>query len=223
MAVERSKEGGSWCILRTSGPRTLPLVRSLRDVGIAAWTPTGVTKRSAGRGRKPAERQYPIAPTFVFAPAGDVVQLAYAAVDPLSRHPPFSLFRQANRVPLIGEIELDGYRDAEADAAAELAKVRESEDRERRRIERAAQQRTASARRKALRSVTREFKPGTRVEVVDYPAMAGMRGEVIRGKGTSALVSFGGSLVMTIEAWQLLPDDIATSSLVSRDRAGAAS
>jgi hypothetical protein len=220
--VEQIKEAGRWCILRTSGPRTLALARSLREAGTAAWTPTGIARR-IDRHRRTIEREYPIAPTFVFAPAGDAVLLAYAAVDPLSVHPSFSMFRHADRIPLIGEAEIDGLRLAEELAMAELAAARDAEDREARRIARAVRQRTDKARRKALRSVRRDLKPGTRVEVVDYPAMAGMQGEVVSSRGKEAVVTFGGSLVMTIEAWQLLPDDVAMSSLVSPDRASAAS
>jgi hypothetical protein len=40
LAVEN--EGQEWCILRTSGPKTLPLARALAEAGLAIWTPVEI-------------------------------------------------------------------------------------------------------------------------------------------------------------------------------------
>lgn len=40
------------------------------------------------------------------------------------------------------------------------------------------------------------------------PAFAGMMGVIEQSNGRSAVVSFGGSLVMTIEAWRLSVYDV---------------
>jgi hypothetical protein len=36
--VTTRNEGLDWCILRTSGPKTLPLARALAEAGLAIWT-----------------------------------------------------------------------------------------------------------------------------------------------------------------------------------------
>jgi hypothetical protein len=44
---------GTWCILRTSGGRTVPLARSLAAVGFEVWTPVRTIRRPApGQGRR---------------------------------------------------------------------------------------------------------------------------------------------------------------------------
>lgn len=125
-----------WCILRTSGGRTLALADSLVAAGIEAWTPRKTFRREKpGRcrlidGSKPVvEIEAPILPTIVFVPAGAMAVLATIAIDPASPHPAFSLFRHGDRYPLIGAGELRGLRQAEAEAAALLEAIRTAETR----------------------------------------------------------------------------------------------
>ncbi|MDO7843440.1 hypothetical protein Q5H94_13980 [Sphingomonas sp. CA1-15] len=204
-----------WCILRTSGGKTLALARSLSAGGIEAWTPTRTVKRPKGPKRvKPGTRrpmveiEMPILPTFVFAREAHVETLAALATDERSRHPAFSVFTHAGRAPLIGERSITGLREAERVAAELIAVAREHETKEEQRRARAALLRTERERRKALRTERREFTIGQRVTVPDARALSGMTGIVQASDGTSALVAFGGSLTMTIEAWRLLPNDL---------------
>lgn len=104
---------GMWCILRTSGGRTLPLMRSLREAGFDVWTPvTIVAKRKP---RRPGRVELPAAmmPTFVFAPAEQLPQLHGLSRSPINPHPAFSLFKFDGRVPLLTEREMERLREAE--------------------------------------------------------------------------------------------------------------
>lgn len=205
-----------WCILRTSGGRTIALAKSLEDAGFVVWTPVSTTRRSVRRGvhRVMIERTAPIAPTFVFAAAEHLHDLAREARRPFSRHPSFSVFQRAGRAPLIGEASIAGMRDEEAGARASIFAERERVAGEERRRERAAAHRTEQQRRKALRAERRELPAGLQVIIDAMPAMAGLAGTVVECDGTSALVAFGGALVMKIEAWQLIPTDVGCSQPV---------
>jgi hypothetical protein len=215
-----------WCILRTSGGRTLALADSLMAAGIEAWTPRRTLRREKpGRcrlidGSKPVvEIEAPILPTIVFVPAGAMAALATIAADPASPHPPFSLFRHGDRYPLIGVAELRGLRQAEQEAADLIQAIRTAETRaeaERIRIagirrqaerERAAR-RAARERLQALRGERRDFDAGLRVVVAEAPALAGKVGRIVEAMGRTALVSFGGAHAWTIEAWRLSPFDV---------------
>ena len=220
------KSGDRWCILRTSGGRTLGLVTWLREVGITAWTPKKTFKRQKpGRcnyidGKKPTiEIDAPIMPTFVFATADAVAQLLELAADDDPLRPPFSVFTHTGRIPLVGGREIEGLRNAERDDAAALARLREAETREeadRLRIEalRTKRERTKALhvaeaeKRRLLRAERRDFDKGERVLVEEHAAFKGMSGEVLESYGKSAMVFFGGSLTMEIEAWQLARDPL---------------
>ena len=201
-----------WCILRTSGGRTLPLARSLQAAGIEAWTPSRTfLRRVPGKTNMKKEATVAILPTFVFARAVHVGDLAAIAVDPASNHPAFSVFRFAGRVPMLGARDVGGLQAAQAEADAAYRMELDAEDREAKRKARAEMLRTEKARRKALRAETRDFTAGARVAVPDFPAVAGMTGtieRVGRGEGKSYLVAFGGAFRLEIEAWQLIPADV---------------
>lgn len=210
MMSELADGGGRWCILRTSGPSTLKLAESLIAVGVDAWTPAVTAGRLVRRGATmvKAERTSPILPTFVFARSVDLPTLADIVADPWHRHPAFSLFRYQGRYPLVGEASIAGLRAAEQEAAEALQRERDAADREARRVERIANLRTEQARRKALRRVRREFLDGARVEVAEMTPLAGLTGVVQSSEGRTAIVDFGGALVMKIEAWRLSPRDV---------------
>lgn len=203
-----------WCILRTSGGRTLPLARSLAEAGFEVWTPTETVARLVRHGRSQVRRDIAgaIMPTFVFARERHYAALAALAGNRFNQHPPFSIFRHAGLTPFISDAAIGGVRQIEAareaqrQAAIEAALQAAAE--EVAREERAAMLRTEAARRKALRAVRRDFAPGALVRVSGMPALAGLEGEVVQSKGTSALVLFGGTLTIEVEAWQLHGDDV---------------
>lgn len=202
--VEASEKGDRWCILRTSGAKTVPLAAALQAAGFRAWTPTEMQRAKVAG--KLADRVSPIVPTFVFASEGHVIDLLVASQDPRCRFPSFSLFRRGDRVPLIGGGEMRALRDAEDLAALRYGQIVEGEAAEHRRQLRVAELKRAAARRKALRA--QPLGPmtlGTWVEVSDAPALAGLTGQIVEARGNAAVVMFGGAMRMTIEAWQIVP------------------
>lgn len=120
-----------WCILRTSGRNTLRLAETLAAQGYDAWTPKGppepkqpdeTAKRAPrSRSRRKAEEAMdlvPILPTFIFAPARHLEDLAE-----LSRREEFSVM--CDRVwhrgyMLVADASLDHMRAYEARAMKRL-------------------------------------------------------------------------------------------------------
>ncbi|SEM54568.1 hypothetical protein SAMN05192583_0577 [Sphingomonas gellani] len=215
-----------WCILRTSGGRTLALADFLIAAGLEAWTPRKTFKRDKpGRcrlidGRKPTvEIAAAILPTFVFARARHLPALADMLADPASLHPPFSIFRHAGRIPEVGSAEVQGLRNEEAAAAELLRQRRDAESRAEADAVRIAAIKSEEARRRAIRQAEHErrmalrkevrtLSAGDQVDVTQMPSLAGLVGTVVEGYGNCALVSFGGALAMKIEAWRLSPHDV---------------
>lgn len=218
-----------WCILRTASSRTLPLANSLGLDGLEVWTPRRTMKRAVpgsrpdvqGR-RRMMEIDAPILPSFVFARAAHLRELATIAADPSARHPSFSVFRHAGRAPLVADRDIVGLQDEERAALELINHLRDIEDREERRRLRAALMRTERERRKAMRSERRELIAGQLVTVGQMPAMSGMTGVVQSSDGRSAIVVFGGSLSMKIEAWQLIPGHVYAEPVPQREPAAKA-
>lgn len=211
----RDSGADGWCILRTRHAKTIDLAASLNGCGIEAWTPVAVTSHyrdrvGSRRLAKPEryERTSPIMPSLVFANASELSRLARISADERSPHPAFSFFRHAGRIPIISVRSIDGLRAEEAAAHARITMTRDEEAREVKRLERIALMKTERAKRKALRSETRELPQGQRVQVADAPAFAGMTGVVSKGDGRTYFVSFGGALELEIEAWRLTPHDV---------------
>ncbi len=205
---------GTWCILRTSGGRTVPLARSLAAAGFEVWTPVRTTRRPApgqrrqlvmGQRRKLIDVDLAILPGFVFARADQLHDLARVAAAEHSPHPSFSVFHQAGRVPLVREGSITGLRAAEDDARNLRRAELEAESRDEARRARAERMRTESNRRKMLRRMTKDFGDNAEVMVEGMPAFDRLIGIVVKGQGASAIVEFGGSLRIEIEAWQLIP------------------
>lgn len=205
---------GTWCILLTSGGRTLPLMRSLAAAGFDVWTPVRTIRRPApgqrrrlvmDQRRKLIDVDFAILPGFVFARAHQLDDLARASKADVSSHPPFSVFHQAGRVPLVRECSVLGLRCAERDAATARQAELAAESREEERRARAERLRTEKERRKSLRREVKNLVTGAEVTVRGVPAFDGLVGVVLKGQGASAVVEFGGSLPVRIEAWQLLP------------------
>jgi hypothetical protein len=126
-----------WCILRTSGARTLALADSLTQAGFEAWSPRktlmrvkpGVKPRDDGT-RVMMEVGAAILPTFVFARARDLQTLARVACADITPHPPFSIFHHYGRYPEIADASVMGLQDAERDATVVIAAIRAAETRD---------------------------------------------------------------------------------------------
>lgn len=172
--TNRIDRADAWCILRTSGGRTLPLARSLQAAGIEAWTPIDIQRRRKPRGSKGHyERETAITPTFVFVRAGELDDIRSILRDPARDHPPFSIFQFHGRIPLIAE--------------SEIGSLRAAEDR---------------ARLRRLRSERKVIAAGTHVRLTKG-GFAGMSGVVEEGNGKFAVVAFGGTWRVKIATFLL--------------------
>jgi len=171
-------DSGRWCILRTSGARTLPLVKSLCEAGIDAWSPAKVDRIRIPRTKRYAERRTAILPTFAFAREEHIGALRLALAQPISPHPLFWIFRHMERIPLISDREIEGLR-----AEEERAKRRE------------------------LKSKRHEFPIGTTVKTSEA-GFRGLSGVVERGDDRFALVCFGGRLRVKIATFLLESDGV---------------
>lgn len=153
---------GGWCILRTTGGRTLRLASSLRDVGIEAWTPSHIQKRRRPRTGVKVDREVAMVPTFVFAPSSRLTELLDLAMLRISAHPAFSLFRFGGRIPVIAD--------------QDIADLRAAEER---------------AKRNVLKRYRFDAKKGSIVRPKDGP-WAGLEGVIEETAGNYALVCFNG-------------------------------
>lgn len=206
--------GARWCILRTNGPKTLPLAQALTDDGFEVWTPRRVIRRPApgqrrrlmmGQRRRMIDVEVAILSGFVFVRAGAEDDLARFALSPKNAHLPFSVMQRCGHAALVTEASVSGLRDAESEAAAAIQAERDAESREEARRVRAERLSTERARLKALRRVRKTFAPGDRVKVTGMPALAGMEGAIVKSDGTTAKIDFGGIYSFTVEAWRILP------------------
>lgn len=194
---------GKWCILRTSGPSTLLLARTLNAAGIPAWTPTVTLRRRRPKSKATIEVSAPLVPTFVFAPMADRNTLLSIRRADISPHPTFTFLSLGRDIATVRDQQLDRLRVEEVEAAERHAAVLAVEAGARDRAERAALLRTEAMRRKAMRSERRAIPAATEVTVSGNTPFAGMTGVVQGGDGRSFVVAFGGSLTIEIEAWQL--------------------
>lgn len=175
---------GTWLILRTSGAKTLALAKSLAGAGFDVWTPSYVKQAPKHDGRMPAtvkttERECAIAPTFVFARATHLADLMIARALPTNQHPAFSIFHYAGRIPLIGDGEVQGFRDEEERNRPKVPKVPKERH--------------------------RKLVTGQRVHMSDG-AYAGLTGIVETAQGGWAMVAFAGGVSMKVDSWLLSPD-----------------
>jgi hypothetical protein len=216
-----SEVSDRWGMLRTSAARTLVLADSLTRAGFEAWSPRktlkrvkpGVKPRSDGT-RPTIEVDAPILPSWVFVRAKDLEVLARVACAEISPHPDFSLFRDRGRWPNISAASVAGLQEAERAAAETIAairaaKTREEAERIRKKAMKTERERiramriSEAERRKALRDERGDFRAGQAVSVEEMPAFTGVTGVVESSDGRTAVVVFGGMLVVTVEAWQL--------------------
>jgi len=174
-----------WCILRTGASRTLPLVASLEVAGFDVWSPVQTLIRRRGPARERVEYPAPIMPTFVFARADRMYDLARLSSMPFSEHPGFSLFRHLGEIQTVGE--------------AEVAEARRVEER---------------GKRAAKMGQRQSFTIGQPVKVKEVPG-AGLSGEVVRdGDGKFVLVAFAG-INLKIGAWLLGSDEVDNASIAA--------
>lgn len=172
----------NWCILRTTGAKTLALANSLAAAGMEVWTPRMVQRRRMPRSNVTREREMAIAPTFVFVRADHLAELIAVRALPVNPHPAFSLFVYAGRIPLIADADVSGFRAEEERAAL-----------------------------KARRETRRALVLGQRVKLTDG-AYAGLSGIVERDNGEFALVAFAGGMTMKIATWLLSNDVVNDQS-----------
>lgn len=105
-----------WCVLRTSGRHTLRLAKSLSDAGLKVWTPIEERMIRIPRANVRRPIVLPIMPSYVFARAChivDLIQIIESKKRMESDHPDFSLFRLADRIPIIADELLNGLRTIE--------------------------------------------------------------------------------------------------------------
>lgn len=226
--ADEARDATRWCILCTSASKTLALAASLAGARLEVWTPKRTVKREApgnrrrlalGQRKVMIEVDAPIIPGFVFARAPQRGELLRISAMPFSPHPGFTVLQLGGRVPLVGDGQVEGLRAAEAEALAAIAAERDEDRRKAERRARAERLGTERAKRKALRQESKALARGEQVMVDDVPALAGMVGHILEGRGTSAVVHFGGSLTMTVEAWRVRPVDVQTGNTLQRDAA----
>lgn len=102
-----------WCILRTSGGKTLGLAASLNAANIEAWTPMQKTSRRRSRSKVRVQVDAPMMPTFVFVKACHLPDLEICLQLPINPHPAFSIFRYQGAIPILAGGEIAGLRQAE--------------------------------------------------------------------------------------------------------------
>lgn len=179
-----------WCILRTSGGRTLPLARSLASAGLEVWTPVQPVTLRRGRNRKRVDVEAAMLPTFVFARAIHLGELARLRSQVSIDHPPFSIFIHTGRAPLI--------------SGRSLSALRAEEERQRGRAER-----------EGAKGKRYDFKLGSIVKVKDVPGFVGLTGVVEASDGKGALVRFSRTLAIEIEGWRIVPDSLQPASIAA--------
>lgn len=119
--------GGKWCILRMSAGATVPVVTSLTETGLEAWTPVVMETKNVGPSRKVVKRPAPLLPSLAFARADrlhELVVMSHAPALTSRRYnrdtgrmeiygcPRFSIFRDQGHYPLIADRQLEPLRRA---------------------------------------------------------------------------------------------------------------
>lgn len=176
-----------WCILRCAASRTLALAESLTEAGFEVWTPVEVVRKRARRTAEREDVRVPIMPSFLFARAGSLDELAALSRSPTLNylqwdrerrrmvtkgHSAFSVFRQHGRYPLVRDHMLAPLRIVE--------------------------------KRSRPRAAIRSFKPGECVRMIEG-GFAGLTGTVEATQGQYTLVSFPGfPIAVKFATWLLL-------------------
>ncbi len=161
----------AWVVLRMAGPRTLPVVRSLKRAGIDVWTPVRKVRRTLPRSRKYRDIEMAELPSFAFAAEQDLEQLRLIVADPLSPHPAFTLLAHKGHYPRVTHAALQPLRDHEAGLAERWESFERSDRLSRKRRGGAA----------------RAYVLGTRVKLPDT-AFEGLVGTVVENLRSGQLV-----------------------------------
>lgn len=169
---------GKWCILRTSGSRTLTLASSLNGVGIEAWTPIEIRQKRIPRSKERRPINVAIMPSFVFAKDEHRKALLALSHSHYSPHPQFSVFRIAGDIPMIDESEIENLRRAEE-----------------------------RAKRAAEKGKRYNFQVGERVNVQER-GFQGLEGLIEESDGKFALVCFGGSIKIKVASFLLQRNEL---------------
>jgi hypothetical protein len=200
----------SWCILQTSGGRTLAVIRSLRSASFDVWAPTGMARRPRPRSTKYRDEPIALLTGVVFAPYEDAARLSAAAQSPISPHPSFSLLMHQGKYGRVPDAGLDPLRAFEVDKAAEWAEFVAAE--ERARLE-SLRKKKNRKRAKGRLNAARSYVLGQTVRV-EGPAFQGLVAKVVENKKDGSLViDFGGLLGdLVVEACDLRPVTGAANS-----------
>lgn len=99
-----------WLILRMAASRTVAVTASLKEAGFEVWTPMEKMSQRRPRSRAVVAKKVPMMPTYCFARARHLVDLAAEIVDPMSRHPQFSIFQHGGHVVFVADAHLDPLR-----------------------------------------------------------------------------------------------------------------
>jgi len=181
----------SWCILQTSGGRTLAVVRSLRSAGFDVWAPTGMVRRFRPRSTKYRDDPIALLTGVVFAPYEDAARLSAAAQSPVSQHPSFSLLMHQGAYGRVLDASLDPLRAFEIDKAIEWTGFVAAQ--ERARLER-IRKKKGRRRTKGRSNAARSYVLGQTVHV-EGPAFQGLTAKVVESKKNGSLViDLGGFL-----------------------------
>lgn len=182
-----SQDPARWCILRTSGSRTLTLTRSLVLAGIDAWTPVQRVKRRLPRAKKIEHIEAPFTPCYVFVKAPHLPELCRLERTAISPHPAFSVFRHMGATVIVAD--------------ASVSSLRAAEDESRRRADRNAGRTTGKPR-------GQPFDRGETVKARKGP-FAGLNGIVQSSDGRHTLILFGTRMEVRFGTSQLRSNPVA--------------
>lgn len=167
-----------WCILRTAGRNTIPLMETLNADGFTAWTPVEVQCIRERSSKRKIERRVPMTPSFVFARVSGEQAVLNTILALSSRHrkkqPDFSVMHYLGAIPTIADKSLHHLRSLEIKITPKDKK--------------------------------RLYAKGVRVRAPET-AFAGMSGIVKKDNGKFALVAFDGRMEALIASFYLRPDE----------------
>ena len=106
-----NEPAGRWCILRTTGSRTLKLAASLQEAGLDAWTPIEQVRRRLPRCKQIEHVRVAMTPSYVFVRECHLPQLRRMEAIHGYPHPSFSIFRYYGSTVLVRHHALHTLRE----------------------------------------------------------------------------------------------------------------
>lgn len=176
---------GRWCILRMASADTLSVMEYLNRRGIEAWTPVDRKIGRMPRTRAEYDKRFALMPSYVFAAADRIGEVAHIAALPKKECPRFSLFMHQGGYPLVAEEGLSHLRAEEARRRSIFEKWQIS------------------------RRKPPKFARGTEVNITEG-AFAGMTGTIEEQQGRFTLVGFPGFDKPIKIASLLLAEDVVS-------------